>query len=155
MKKSFGKKIIEQYRANGKLELLQYAYLILFAVVTMAAGLVALIHQAVGVAFLTIPLICLVTWSMNLIAWSVVKTAVEHFYPEVLKPEVIKTPKAKRAVNTQKTTMASRVVRVQKMPSTERVARAQKTANTEKVVSTQKATDIKPARTKSASKKKK
>jgi len=155
MKKSFGKKIIEQYRANGKLELLQYAYLILFAVVTMAAGLVALIHQAVGVAFLIIPLICLVTWSMNLIAWSVVKTAVEHFYPEVLKPEVIKTPKAKRAVNTQKTTMASRVVRVQKMPSTERVARAQKTANTEKVVSTQKATDIKPARTKSASKKKK
>ena len=143
MKKSFGKKIVEQYRANGKLELLQYAYLILFAVVTMAAGLVALIHQAVGVAFLIIPLICLVTWSMNLIAWSVVKTAVEHFYPEVLNPEVIKTPKAKRAVNTQRTTTASRV------------ARAQKTANTEKVVSTQKATDIKPARTKSASKKKK
>lgn len=142
MKKSFGKKIVEQYRANGKLELLQYAYLILFAVVTMAAGLVALIHQAVGVAFLIIPLICLVTWSMNLIAWSVVKTAVEHFYPEVLKPEVIKTPKAKRAVNTQKTTTASRV------------AHAQKIASTEKVASTQKTTDVKPARTKSASKKK-
>lgn len=143
MKKSFGKKIVEQYRANGKLELLQYAYLILFAVVTMAAGLVALIHQAVGVAFLIIPLICLVTWSMNLIAWSVVKTAVEHFYPEVLKPEVIKTPKAKRAVNTQKTTTASRV------------AHAQKIASTEKVTRTQKTTDVKPARTKSASKKKK
>ena len=143
MKKSFGKKIVEQYRANGKLELLQYAYLILFAVVTMAAGLVALIHQAVGVAFLIIPLICLVTWSMNLIAWSVVKTAVEHFYPEVLKPEVIKTPKAKRAVNTQKTA------------STERVARTQKISSTEKVASTQKTTDVKPARTKSASKKKK
>ena len=143
MKKSFGKKIVEQYRANGKLELLQYAYLILFAVVTMAAGLVALIHQAVGVAFLIIPLICLVTWSMNLIAWSVVKTAVEHFYPEVLKPEVIKTPKAKRAVNTQRTTTASRV------------ARAQKIASTEKVTRTQKATDVKPVRTKSASKKKK
>ena len=143
MKKSFGKKIIEQYRANGKLELLQYAYLILFAVVTMAAGLVALIHQAVGVAFLIIPLICLVTWSMNLIAWSVVKTAVEHFYPEVLKPEVIKTPKAKRVVNTQRTTTASRV------------AHAQKIASTEKVASTQKTTDVKLARTKSASKKKK
>lgn len=143
MKKSFGKKIVEQYRANGKLELLQYAYLILFAVVTMAAGLVALIHQAVGVAFLIIPLICLVTWSMNLIAWSVVKTAVEHFYPEVLKPEVIKTPKAKRAANTQKTTTASRV------------AHAQKIASTEKVTRTQKATDVKPVRTKSASKKKK
>ena len=143
MKKSFGKKIVEQYRANGKLELLQYAYLILFAVVTMAAGLVALIHQAVGVAFLIIPLICLVTWSMNLIAWSVVKTAVEHFYPEVLKPEVIKTPKAKRVVNTQRTTTASRE------------ALAQKIASTEKVASTQKTTDVKPARTKSASKKKK
>lgn len=143
MKKSFGKKIVEQYRANGKLELLQYAYLILFAVVTMAAGLVALIHQAVGVAFLIIPLICLVTWSMNLIAWSVVKTAVEHFYPEVLKPEVIKTPKAKRVVNTQRTTTASRV------------AHAQKITSTEKVASTQKTTDVKPARTKSASKKKK
>lgn len=143
MKKSFGKKIVEQYRANGKLELLQYAYLILFAVVTMAAGLVALIHQAVGVAFLIIPLICLVTWSMNLIAWSVVKTAVEHFYPEVLKPEVIKTPKAKRVVNTQRTTTASRV------------AHAQKIASTEKVASTQKTTDVKPARAKSASKKKK
>lgn len=155
MKKSFGKKIVEQYRANGKLELLQYAYLILFAVVTMAAGLVALIHQAVGVAFLIIPLICLVTWSMNLIAWSVVKTAVEHFYPEVLKPEVIKTPKAKRAVNTQKTTTASRVAHAQKMASTERVARTQKIASTEKVTRTQKATDVKPVRTKSASKKKK
>ena len=143
MKKSFGKKIVEQYRANGKLELLQYAYIILFAVVTVAAGLVALIHQAVGIAFLIIPLICLVTWSMNLIAWSVVKTAVEHFYPEVLKPEVIKTPKAKRAVNTQKTTTASRV------------AHAQKIASTEKVTRTQKTTDVKPARTKSASKKKK
>ena len=155
MKKSFGKKIVEQYRANGKLELLQYAYLILFAVVTIAAGLVALIHQAVGVAFLIIPLICLVTWSMNLIAWSVVKTAVEHFYPEVLKPEVIKTPKAKRAVNTQKTTTASRVAHAQKMASTERVARTQKIASTEKVTRTQKATDVKPVRTKSASKKKK
>ena len=155
MKKSFGKKIVEQYRANGKLELLQYAYLILFAVVTMAAGLVALIHQAVGVAFLIIPLICLVTWSMNLIAWSVVKTAVEHFYPEVLKPEVIKTPKAKRAVNTQRTTTASRVAHAQKTASTERVARTQKIASTEKVASTQKTTDVKPARTKSASKKKK
>lgn len=155
MKKSFGKKIVEQYRANGKLELLQYAYLILFAVVTMAAGLVALIHQAVGVAFLIIPLICLVTWSMNLIAWSVVKTAVEHFYPEVLKPEVIKTPKAKRAVNTQRTTTASRVAHAQKIASTERVARTQKIASTEKVTRTQKATDVKPVRTKSASKKKK
>mgnify|MGYP000849336920 CR=1 FL=1 len=155
MKKSFGKKIVEQYRANGKLELLQYAYLILFAVVTMAAGLVALIHQAVGVAFLIIPLICLVTWSMNLIAWSVVKTAVEHFYPEVLKPEVIKIPKAKRAVNTQKATTASRVARAQKTASTERVARTQKISSTEKVASTQKTTDVKPARTKSASKKKK
>ena len=143
MKKSFGKKIVEQYRANGKLELLQYAYLILFAVVTMAAGLVALIHQAVGVAFLIIPLICLVTWSMNLVAWSVVKTAVEHFYPEVLKPEVIKTPKAKRAVNTQKTTTDSRVAHTQKIASTEKVTRIQK------------ATDVKPVRTKSASKKKK
>ena len=155
MKKSFGKKIVEQYRANGKLELLQYAYLILFAVVTMAAGLVALIHQAVGVAFLIIPLICLVTWSMNLIAWSVVKTAVEHFYPEVLKPEVIKTPKAKRVVNTQKTTTVSRAAHAQKMASVKRAAHAQKMASTEKVASTQKATDVKPARTKSASKKKK
>ena len=155
MKKSFGKKIVEQYRANGKLELLQYAYLILFAVVTMAAGLVARIHQAVGVAFLIIPLICLVTWSMNLIAWSVVKTAVEHFYPEVLKPEVIKTPKAKRVVNTQRTTTASRVAHAQKIASTERVARTQKIASTEKVTRTQKATDVKPVRTKSASKKKK
>lgn len=155
MKKSFGKKIVEQYRANGKLELLQYAYLILFAVVTMAAGLVALIHQAVGVAFLIIPLICLVTWSMNLIAWSVVKTAVEHFYPEVLNPEVIKTPKAKRVVNTQRTTTASRVAHAQKIASTERVARTQKMASTERVARTQKATDVKPVRTKSASKKKK
>lgn len=55
MKKSFGKKIVEQYRANGKLEL-RVCVSILFAVVTMAAGLVALIHQAVG-AFLIIPLV--------------------------------------------------------------------------------------------------
>jgi hypothetical protein len=91
MKKSFGKKLVELYRANAKLELLQYAYLILFVAVTVISGLIALIHQAIGVAFLIIPLVCLVAWSMNLVAWSIVKTAIEHFYPEVLKTKTEKS----------------------------------------------------------------
>lgn len=82
MNKSFEKKLVELFRAGKKLELLEYAYMVLFVVVTLVAGLIALINQAVGVSFLIVPLICLVSGAMNLVAWSIVKTAMEHFYPD-------------------------------------------------------------------------
>lgn len=97
MNKSFGKKFVELYKSEKKLELLQYSYIAIFALVTVIAGLIALINQSVGVAFLIVPLISLVTFSMNLIAWSIVKTAVEHFFPEVLK-------KSEDKAKTKKTT---------------------------------------------------
>ena len=82
MNKSFEKKLVELFRAEKKLELLEYAYAVLFIVVTLVAGLIALINQAVGVSFLIVPLICLVSATMNVVAWSIVKTAMEHFYPD-------------------------------------------------------------------------
>ena len=82
MNKSFEKKLVKLFRAGKKLELLEYAYIALFVVVTLVAGLIALINQAVGVSFLIVPLICLVSCSMNLVAWSIVKTVMEHFYPD-------------------------------------------------------------------------
>ena len=87
MRKSFEEKLVELYKSNKKLDLLQYAYGIIFAVVTVVAGLIALINQAVGIAFLIVPLICIISFSMNIVAWSVIKTAIERFFPEVLKKE--------------------------------------------------------------------
>lgn len=87
MNKSFEKKFTELFKAEKKLELLQYAYAIIFILVTLVAGLIALIKQSVGVSFLIIPLICLISFSMNLVTWSIVKTAIEHFYPETTKKE--------------------------------------------------------------------
>lgn len=85
MDKSFEKKIVELFKTNKRLDLLQYTYAALFVLVTLVAGLVALINQAVGVAFLIIPLICLIAFCMNLVVWSIVKTAVEHFFAKDLK----------------------------------------------------------------------
>ena len=111
MNKSFEKKLVKLFRDGKKLELLEYSYVALFVVVTLVAGLIALINQAVGVSFLIVPLICLVSWSMNLVAWSIVKTAMEHFYPdeEVFpnkdldkifeKEEKVKAEKAEKKTN--------------------------------------------------------
>lgn len=82
MNKSFEKKLVKLFREGKKLELLEYSYVILFVAITLVAGLIALVNQAVGVSFLVIPLICLVSFSMNIVAWSIVKTAISHFYPD-------------------------------------------------------------------------
>ncbi|MBR1874939.1 hypothetical protein IJ798_00975 [Candidatus Saccharibacteria bacterium] len=84
--KSFSeKKIIEMFKEGKKLELLQYAYTTVFAVALVLAGLLALINQAVGVALLIVPLVCLVAAAMNLVAWSLVKSGIEHFFSKELK----------------------------------------------------------------------
>ena len=82
MNNSFGNKLVKLYREGKKLELLEYAYAILFVAVTLVAGLIALINQAVGVSFLIVPLICLISGTMNVVAWSIIKTAIEHFCPD-------------------------------------------------------------------------
>jgi len=84
------------YRDNKKLELLQYAYVIIFAVVMVISGLIALINQAIGISFLIIPLICVVSFCMNLIAWSIIKTAIEHFHPDILKKDEKKAKKKEK-----------------------------------------------------------
>lgn len=97
MNKSFEKKLTELFKAEKKLELLQYAYAIIFVLVTLIAGLIALVKQSVGVSFLIIPLICLISFSMNLVTWSIVKTAIEHFYPEISKKEEKKDEKESKS----------------------------------------------------------
>ena len=115
MKKNFSAKIVEMYRKNEKLDLLQCAYVVIFAVVTIVAGLIALINQPIGVAFLIVPLICLVTWSMNLIAWSIAKTAIEQFFPEVLE-----NPTKKAIEKTEKTAKTKKTTKVEKTAKTEK-----------------------------------
>ena len=79
------KKIVELYKNQKRLELLQYAYVMAFAATLIAAGLIALINQAVGVAILIVPLVCLIAAAMNLIAWSLVKSGIERFLSNELK----------------------------------------------------------------------
>lgn len=103
------KKIVELYRSNKRLELLQYAYVGVFIAVLVLAGLIALINQAVGVALLVVPLICLIAAAMNLIAWSLVKSGIEHFFAKELKggekvKDNIKASEAKTTKSGSKTT---------------------------------------------------
>jgi len=79
------KKIVELYKNQKRLELLQYAYVMAFAATLIAAGLIALINQAVGVAILIVPLVCLIAAAMNLVAWSLVKSGIERFLSNELK----------------------------------------------------------------------
>ena len=104
MNKSFGEKLVELYKGGKTLELLQYTYVIIFGVVTLVAGLISLVKQAVGVAFLIVPLICLISFCMNLVAWSIIKTAIEHFFPEVLEKETPKKTTKKQPKKSPKKT---------------------------------------------------
>lgn len=105
MNKSFGKKLVELYKNGKAITLVQLTYVLIFIVFVITAGLISLVKQAVGVAFLIVPLICLISFCMNLVAYSVIKTAIEFFYPEVNKKEEKKTePKKKKAPAKKKST---------------------------------------------------
>ncbi len=111
MNKSFGKKLVELYKSGRAITLVQLTYVLIFIVFVVTAGLISLIKQAVGIAFLIVPLICLISFCMNLVAYSVIKTAIEFFYPEVNEKEVKKAP-AKRT--TKKTSTKKSTKKTQK-----------------------------------------
>ena len=82
MNKSYIEKLTRLYESNKKLELLERAYAVIFVVVTLVAGLIALVNQAVGVAFLIVPLVCLISFAMNIVVWSMIKTALDRYLRE-------------------------------------------------------------------------
>ena len=65
------------YQEKKQVALLSWAYGIIAVGVTIIAGLVALINQSVGVAFMIIPLIAIVAFSVNIVMWALVRFAIE------------------------------------------------------------------------------
>ena len=116
MNKSFGKKLVELYKNGKAITLVQFTYVLIFVVFVITAGLISLIKQAVGVAFLIVPLVCLISFCMNLVAYSVIKTAIEFFYPEVNKKEEPKkkTPAKKKSTTKKAATKKTSVKKAKK-----------------------------------------
>ncbi len=71
------KDLIKLYKDRRELTLLEIAYFILSILSFVAAGVVALFNQSLGVSILIVPLVALVAGVMNIVAWSLVKLIIE------------------------------------------------------------------------------
>lgn len=76
--------VINLYKSHKELLLVEIAYFLIMIIGFMAAGFVALFNQALGVSFLVIPLIAVIASVVNVVVWSLIKTAMEHLVK--LKP---------------------------------------------------------------------
>ena len=70
--------IINLYKNHRELTLLEITYFMLMMVAFVVAGVVALFSQSLGVSILIVPLVCLIAGAMNLVAWALVKLALEN-----------------------------------------------------------------------------
>lgn len=70
--------IIKLYKNHRELTLLEMTYFIMMILAFMVAGIVALFSQSLGVSILVVPLVCLIAGVMNLVAWSLVKLALDN-----------------------------------------------------------------------------
>ena len=70
--------IIKLYKNHRELTLLEITYFVLMIIAFMVAGIVALFSQSLGVSILVVPLVCLIAGVMNLVAWSLVKLALDN-----------------------------------------------------------------------------
>lgn len=73
----------ELYQSGKELVLLEWAYLAISVVSFLLAGVFALFNQALGVGVLIIPLVAFIAFSMNIVAWALVKFAVETMIPDI------------------------------------------------------------------------
>lgn len=81
---------IRLYKAGKELALLQRAYLVLSLLSFLVAGVIALFNQSLGLAFLVVPFAAFIAFSLNILAWALVRLAVEGLAEKEQKPE--KTP---------------------------------------------------------------
>ena len=105
--------IIKLYREHKELKLVEIAYFFVMIISFVVAGFVALFNQPLGVSFLIIPLISLVAGVMNIVAWSLVKTGVEHLIAKQKSGEKSKSEARsdadEKAETTKKTKPAKKV----------------------------------------------
>lgn len=91
-------KFSKMYREKKQLSLLTWAYAIISIAVVIAAGLIALINQSVGVAILIIPLVAIAAMCANVIMWSLIRFLLQTYETK----EKAKQRAAKRAVKKSK-----------------------------------------------------
>lgn len=94
-------KIIELYKEGQALILLEWIYAIVSIGALLLAGLLALVNQSLGVGFLIIPLVSFVAFSMNIVAWALIKLLIESAQPE-LKPSLSNAAEATKSSKTKK-----------------------------------------------------
>ena len=95
---SMWEKFSKMYREKKQLSLLTWAYAIISIAVVIAAGLIALINQSVGVAILIIPLVAIAAMCANVIMWSLIRFLLQTYETK----EKAKQRAAKRAVKKSK-----------------------------------------------------
>ncbi len=91
-------KITDLYQEGRELILLEWAYAIISICSLLLAGLFALVSQPLGIGLLIIPLVSFVAFTMNIVAWALIKLIIESVHPE-FKPVTTlstKSPKAKK-----------------------------------------------------------
>lgn len=87
--------IIKLYKNHRELTLLEMTYFIMMILAFVVAGVVALFSQSLGVSILVVPLVCLIAGVMNLVAWSLVKLALDSLIHWHDKKNEDKASKAK------------------------------------------------------------
>ena len=100
----------ELYQSGKELVLLEWTYLAISVVSFLLAGVFALFNQALGVGVLIIPLVAFIAFSMNIVAWALVKFAVETMIPDIKSKQSTfhsrrkapQTPKSSKPAKTTK-----------------------------------------------------
>lgn len=98
----------ELYQSGKELVLLEWTYLAISVVSFLLAGVFALFNQALGVGVLIIPLVAFIAFSMNIVAWALVKFAVETMIPDIKSKQstshsrrkALQTPKSSKPAKT-------------------------------------------------------
>ena len=85
------------YKEKKQVALLTWAYSILAVASIFIAGLVALINQTVGVGMLIIPLVAIVALCMNVVAWSLVRFALDTLFARAKAKEKAEKTEKKSA----------------------------------------------------------
>jgi class 3 adenylate cyclase len=73
--------IQRQVRERRDLKLLQISYFLIGVLSLLVAGLIGLVNQSVGVGILIVPLIVFTALSLNIVAWALIKLALDTFLP--------------------------------------------------------------------------
>ncbi len=75
-------KLSKMYADKRELALLELMYCAMSVFSVVAAGIVALFDQSMGVAVLIVPLVAVTAMCMNVVAWALIKLAADTFLPK-------------------------------------------------------------------------